>query len=78
VEVAVAQAIPIRHLCEAAVQNLLSQLVEKDGSGDIRSQPNLQAVELVRPVGMNAPMQAREDLKILGYVGHVGPHLLGE
>jgi hypothetical protein len=73
-----AQAIAIRHLCEAAEQDLLPRLVEKHGSGDIRCEPYLQAAELVRRVSMNAAMQAREDLKILGYIGRVASHLLGE
>jgi hypothetical protein len=74
----VVQAIAIRHLCEAAEQDLLSRLVEKHGSGDVRGQPNLQAAELVRRMGMNACMQARKDLKTLGYGGRIAPHLLRE
>jgi hypothetical protein len=38
----------------------------------------VQAAELVRRVGMNACMEAREDLKVLGYGGRVAPHLLRE
>jgi hypothetical protein len=77
-EIAVAQAIAIRHPCEAAEQELLSRLVEKHGSGDARCQPTLQVAELVCRMGMNASMQAREDLKILGYGARVAPHLLRE
>jgi hypothetical protein len=78
VEIAMAQAIAIRHVLEAVEQDLLPRLVERHGAGDARCQPTLQAAELVRRVGVNACMQAREDLKVLGYGGRVAPHLLRE
>ena len=77
-EIAVAQSIAIRHVPEAIQQDLPSRLVEKHGSGDARCQPTLQVAELVCRMGMNASMQAREDLKILGYGARVAPHLLRE
>src|SRR5690242_18585949 len=64
-EVAVAQTVAIRRVLEAIEQGLLSWLVEKYGSGDARRQPSLKRAELVRRVGMNACVQACEDLKIL-------------
>lgn len=77
-EIAVTQAIAIRHILEAHKQDLLPRLIERLGSGDIRCQPTLQAAELVRRVRMNACMQVREDLKTPGYGGRVAPHLLRE
>ena len=77
-EIAVAQSIAIRHVLKAIEQDLLPRLVERHGSGDARCQPTLQATELVRRVGMNACVQAREDLKILVYGARVAPHLLRE
>ena len=47
-EIAVAQAIAIRHVLEAIEQDLLPRLVERHGSDDARCQPTLQAAELVR------------------------------
>ena len=59
-------------------EDLPLRLVEMHGSGDACSQPNLQAAELVRGVDMNACMQARKDLKILGYCGRIAAHPLCE
>jgi len=64
-EIAISKAIAIRHVPEAIEQNLLSWLVETYSSGNARRQPNLKGAELVRRVGMNACVQACEDLKIL-------------
>src|SRR5205085_11592971 len=77
-EIAVAQAIAIRHVVEAIEQDLLLWVVERHGAGDVRCQPTLQAAELARRVGMNACMQASEDLEILVYGGRVSPHLFRE
>ena len=71
-----AKAIAIRHVPEAVEEDLLLRLVDMRGLGDARSQPHLQAAELVRGVGMNACMQAREDLKMLGHCGRVAAHPL--
>jgi hypothetical protein len=78
VEIALAQAIAIRHVLEAVEQDLLPRFVERHASADARCQPTLQAAELVRRVGMNACMQARKDLKILRYGGCGALHLLRE
>ena len=78
VKIAVAQAIAIEHLPEAIQQDLPLRLVEKRCSGNPRGQPTFQAAELIRHVGVNARLQAHEDLKTLGYGGGFTQHLLGE
>ena len=78
VKIAVAQVIAIGQVPEAIQQDLPLRLVEKRCSGDPRCQPTLQAAELIRHVGVNARLQAHEDLKTLGYGGRVTQHLLGE
>jgi len=77
-KIAVAQVIAIGHVLEAIQQDLPLRLVEKRCSGDPCCQPTLQAAELIHHVGVNARLQAHEDLKTLGYGGRVTQHLLGE
>lgn len=78
VKIAVAQVIATGHLPEAIQQDLPLRFVEKYCSGDPRCQSTLQAAELIHHVGVNARMQAHEDLKTLGYGGRVTQHLLRE
>jgi hypothetical protein len=78
VKIAVAQVIAIGHLPEAIQQDLTLRLVEKRCSGDPRSHPTLQAAELIHHVGVNARLQAHQDLKTLGYSCRVTQHLLRE
>ena len=70
-KIAVAQVIAIGHVLEAIQQDLPLRLVEKRCSGDPCCQPTLQAAELIHHVGVNARLQAHEDLKALGYGGRV-------
>jgi hypothetical protein len=77
-KIAMAQVIAIGHLPEAIQQDLPLRLVEKRCSGDPRCQLTLQAAELTRHVGVNARLQAHEDLKTLRYGGGVIQHLLRE
>jgi hypothetical protein len=78
VKIAVAQVIAIGHLPEAIQQDSPLWLFEKGCSGDPSCHPTLQAAELIHHVGVNARLQAHEDLKTLGYGGRVTQHLLSE
>jgi hypothetical protein len=66
VEIAVAEAVAVRHVGEAAQQGPPARLVQELGSGDVGRQPQFEAAELQRLVGMNACLQARQDLETCG------------
>ena len=58
-KIAVAQALAVRHVGETAEQGHPARRVQKFGPGDVRREPQLEAAELERRVGMNARLQAR-------------------
>jgi hypothetical protein len=68
VKVAVAQAVAVRHIRDAGEKVFLSALVEKLGCGNIEREPDFEAGELDRRMGMDTHVQAHHTLEISGSV----------